>query len=410
MYGGTLQFRAGEKISSYLLSRLVQKTEKHRFWSIFDLDGTYAAGSFEARRKVREWAEKRGALLFSTARTPELVMTPESYELSRQLAGFARPMPWWVYGTGPLQHDPDAILAFGEGIFIAGIGCSDHGFAPYFVDKEYEDRYLDPATDGVLANPKSWKELLLDVVHELGFDEHLAVIDRAHAHTNLEANVLGAKYRLAIEVRGDNAIERKHDIVAKIREHIKGTPLALRVEGVDESNPSVDPKINRGTEYLMPPEARKENMMNHALVQTTRHARENGRRLEPSMVKGVIAGDQFTDLVAICEGGLDANFAGVLVGGSPLTKAIAEKESSFSGIDLRQLHSCLMPTGRAGYYYYDNAHIRGATLDPRALGYKDRPRQRRTVVIGGIAYPGTVGADTIWAYIEDNKEQLALAV
>jgi hypothetical protein len=402
LYGG-LPFVAGRKVSPYLLSRLVSKTKKHRFWSIFDLDGTYAAGSLAARHKVRAWSEQRGALLFSTARTPELVMSPESFELSRNLAGFTRPMPWWSWGMGPLQQDPDAILAFGEGLYIAAAGCVEQGFAPYFVDSEYERNYLDPMLDGVYVDGQPWYQLALALVHRLGLQVYLSHMDRKSAYALLLSNVVPLKFRIQLDFFGLDAVEQKYRALDAVTRAISGTPLQGRLEGVDESNPSDDPQKNRATLYLMPPQARKEDMTNQGLIQTCRHA-----EVRTSDVRGIMAGDTLTDMFALCEGGLDADFAGILVGGSRLNKCL-EEQSNFAGVDLRKLHSSLkrVPDTREGFYYYDNPVVRGAVLDPQAVRYKESPKRRRIIVIGAQAYPNTIGVETIWAYIEEHQKALA---
>lgn len=392
MFGGDLQVRDGSKVSPYLFSRLVQKTKDHRFWSIYDLDGTYAAGSLEARRKVREWSEKRGALLFSTARTPELVMTPESFELSRKFAGFERPMYWWAYDTGPLQHDPDAILSFGQGVYLAGTELGQQGCAPYYVDREYEDLHLDPAVDGKLIASAPWKTLVRRLIHRLNLSGNLTNIDHPNAHKTMVANVWEPKFRATLEFRGAGAIARKSEALELIQKQSVGGPLAGRIDGVDESKPSDNPTLNLGRLHVVPPGARKPDMLNHPLVQSCTHA-----RVQTAHVKGIAAGDQITDFDLLCHGALDAGITGILVGGSPVGKAIKEK-TNFAAVDLGGYRACFKPTARKGFYHY---------INPQTRGGWENPNNPRLIVVGDEAYPDTIGVETIWAYIEEHQHALA---
>jgi len=116
-----------------------------------------------------------------------------------------------------------------------------------------------------------------------------------------------------------------------------------------------------------------------------------------SQKKLLIAGDTLTDFYAGCYAGWDADVTYINVGGSRLAQCIEEK-TNFAGVDLRRMHRALRPTGRKGFSLFDNPLMRG--------GYTDHGRQR-LIVNGDQAYPGTIGAETILAYLQDNKEALA---
>ncbi len=400
MFGGAL---IQGKFDSYQHSRLAQKTLQKRFWSIVDLDGTFAAGDPAIRHKVRARLESMGAFLFSTARTPELVMSRRSFELSKALAGFTRSEPRWlgsdgVYYENPLdtlppeEQDPDAILSFGQGIYIGGIGCELKKCNPYFVDTDYRDKYLDPVgPDGSLLGGKPWIELAHDLVHELKLEGNLAAINCKGARDN--ANVDEPDFRLQLDFSGANAIEQKYKALSLLHATPKG-PLAGRFEGVDESKPSDNPEESRATLYGMEPRGRKENMINYALSRTCRPL-----GIDMSQMSGLIIGDTLTDFYAACYAGWDADFTGLIVGGSRLSKCIEEKVN-FAGVDLRHMHSALIPTDRAGFYKFINPLSRGGWM-------KKGPT--RCVILGEQAYPGTVGAETILAYLEDRQKKQASA-
>lgn len=390
----------GELYDIYAASELAQKTREQKFCSVLDLDGTFAAGSPEARKEVRSRLESRGALVFSTARTPELVMSSGAYGASRALSGFTRGAPNWDHKDGkrayaPLetlaefddQLDPDAVLGFGEGVYVANkVGTRQ----AYFLDDEYERLYLDPQ---LLDDGKPWRAIALALVERLGFEEHLAPIDRAGAYAERLANVEPLRYRIQLDFGGELAVQKKYEILRRIKLEAKRMRVSRKIEGVDESKPSDDPAQNRATLYLMPPQARKEDMLNRLLTASCRAA-----QLQSSDVTMLIAGDTLTDFYAGCYAGWDADVVFIVVGGSRLSKCIEEKVN-FAGVDLRRMHRGLLPTERKGFYLFDNPLMRGGWI---------KKGKKRTIVMGDAAYPGTIGAETILAYLHEHKRALAL--
>ncbi len=376
-------------------NRLVKRTAETLFWSVVDLDGTFAAGDPAARLKARRMLESVGALLFCTARTPELVMDARAFELSRSLAGFTRSAPTslvsdGVYYDDPLtalpadQKNPDAILAFGQGIYVGGLAAEASGCGPYFVDTEYKDRYLDPiASDGTLLAGTSWYELALGLIRELGLEKNLVVYK----------NVDRPDFRLELKFSGPDAVVQKYKALELINANKKG-PLVGRLEGVDESKPSETPDESQATLYAMPPVARKEDMVNYVLNRICRSL-----KVDTSQMSGLIIGDTLTDFYSACYAGWDADFTGMIVGGSRISKCIEEK-ANFAGVDLRHMHSALIPTDRAGFYKFINPLRRGGWI---------KKGSTRTVILGEQAYPGTVGAETILAYLEERAAKQASA-
>lgn len=397
MHSGTIPVRSAIRRDVYGRSLLVSKTAETGFWSVLDLDGTFAEGDMGARRRVRRILEEKGVLVFSTARTPELVMSGGAYDRSAE-AGFLRGRPNCQIGeTGLCTHaplesldyfthclDPDAILGFGEAVCIAQAAPEDGEGKTYLLDEDYEQAYLDKNVFSGAAT-KPWRELAMELVREIGCEAFLSCLDREGAYEAGEANVEPLKYRIQLDFFGADAVERKYAVLAAV-EKAAAPALRGRVEGVDESKPSKNLGENRTSLYLMPPGARKENMLNRALAMAAAHG-----RIDPGDIKMLIAGDTLTDFYAGCYGGIDAEVTFILVGGSRLTECIEEK-ANFAGVDLRYMHRGLKPTNREGVYWFDNPLLRG--------GYVKKPHTRR-VILGDKAYPGTIGAETILAYLED---------
>jgi len=382
----------GHRFLPYELSDLFAQTLKWRFWSILDLDGSFAAGRPSLRAKVRAALESIGVVLFCTARTPELVMSRRSYELSK-LAGFYRPEPRGFDSGGieydkPLDQlpreevDPDVILAFCEGIYIR----SREG--AYLPDLEYERTYLDPVdSEGRLLGGRPWREIGLELVDKVGLTPHLAPHDKEGAYEAGKANVAPTKFRIQLDFKGPDAVEQKYKALCAINAHATG-PCAGRIEGVDESKPSDLPQHNKATLYVVPPQARKENMINYVLRRVCRNI-----FVDISDMRGVIFGDTLTDYYAMCYAGWNAGFDGVLAGGSRLAKPIEDK-CDFAGVNLRHMHNALASTSRLGEYEFVNPLARGGWM---------KEGHKRNIYNGDYAFAGTTGVETLAAYLRMKK-------
>jgi len=202
------------------------------------------------------------------------------------------------------------------------------------------------------------------------------------------------KFRIQLDFYGRDAVEEKYRVLRLVQQACSKNPRLLnRIEGVDESKPNdAEPDKSRATLYLMPPDARKEHMLNRAFAQSCTEA-----RVPTSGMNILIAGDTLTDFYSGCYAGWDANVVSIIVGGSRLAKCIEEK-ANFAGVDLRRLHNALKPTERPGIYSFDNPLMRG--------GWTKYGRQRK-IILGDAAYPGTIGAETILAYLEDKTQTSA---
>lgn len=385
----------------YKFSRLVRRILETGHCSIVDLDGTLAAGSYNARKKVRKILEERGAHIYSTARTAELVMSSWTHALSLYAGGFVRAAPKWHWNEEKRIYEfvrletlsefqdvidpPDAIFSFGDNIYLRQEGwCNGGNLGPFVADNEYERLYLDPLYYSGIEELR-WKDRARALVKKIGAQHFLASIDDPHAFGLSQANVQEQRYRLQIDTRGEDALLRKSKILHDLMKEKQGTSLEAQLEGVDESRPNSDPSKNKGTLYAMPPGARKEDMLNRGLVQSCKHAHLLTREV------GVdIFGDTLTDFAQMCTAAYDSKVTGVVVG--PRLVQCIEERANFAEADLTHFHNALKPTDRPGFYRYENPYQHG--------GMQSKAPDR-TIILGSTAYPGTDGADTMLAYLED---------
>ena len=386
----------------YRRSSLAKRTQAKPFWSVLDLDGSFAAGSLAARMEVHQRLRAQGSIIFSTARSPELVMSSNMLDVSQRLGEVARQAPKWhvengVYSFVPIEtldefrycYNPDAILAFGEGIFIKKLRTGKQRPSYFSCDTEYERIYLNQIAQEAPSAERTWRKLALAVVKTVGLEEKLAAIEIAGNYERGLANVTPLKYRIQLDFRGRHSVSDKYIALERIKNFLRGTPLAQYVEGVDESKPDMgNPDESRATLYLMPPGARKENMLNRTLSQICTQ-----QRIGTHEMKLLIVGDTLTDFYSMCYAGWDASAVGIVVGGSRLFQCLEER-ANFAGVDLQRYHKALKPTSRPGFYRFDNPLMRG--------GWTEHGKER-LIILGDRAYPGTVGAETVLAYLNDTK-------
>ena len=330
-------------------------------------------------------------------------MSSKMLEVSQRLGGVTRHEPKWHFENGkyssvPIEdleefdycRDPDAILAFGEGIFPKKLRVGKQRPAHYVCDTEYDRLYLNlipgPTKE---ESDLSWREVTLGVVKAVGLEGNLAAIEFANNYKEGLANVEPLKYRVQLDFFGRNSLMDKYVALRRTEKFIEGSPLALIIEGVDESKPDESsPDDSKATLYLMPPGARKQNMLNRPLSEIC-----TAERIGTHEIRMPILGDTLTDFYAMLYGGWDAGVAGVVAGGSRLFKCI-EEQTNFGGVDLQLLHKGLKPTSRKGFFLFDNPLMRG--------GWTKHGKER-LIILGDRAYPGTVGAETMLAYLNDNK-------
>lgn len=394
-YGG----REMQWPNPYIGSDLVRKIKRTGVLNLFDIDGTLAMDGepsveeLAARQTVRSLANRMGASVFISARTPELMM--ESREYSRSVyMGFTRPPPRAgrdvEFGDFrvevPLEDERAFSYVVGGAHALLSMGIEgplirrDGG---YVLDREYEDTFADRVCR------RKWRNILHLVLNEdKNGDIALALADIEFSSNYLagKTDVAPLPYRVQLDWRGRSALRTKMRVKRRLARLFAQHP-EMNVRFVDESNPAMD----RYTLYIVHEAVRKEKMFERLVASIL-----DVTYMQPSDLSVNIFGDTLTDLRQIYAGGLKfgraydgdmvrMNF--VLAGGSRLSVPIQGAITSFGGEDLDWLHRLLEKTDRPGVY---NVQIENA------------PRGSRQFVLCDEVFPDTVGPESIRAYFESD--------
>lgn len=365
--------------SLYDGSKLINDIRTTQHLSCFDIDGTLTGGSEGALEEVRTRAERAGALVFSTARTPELCWSSSAYEASR-LNGFNRPEPRIpknelgkrYFKPLELQEefnnllDPDAVLSLGTGIWLR----TDEG---YTEDKSYAAK--------LTAFP-DWRRAALDLLQYIDEGDvvrFLSKIDHPHMYETRDIDVSILPFRIKLEFPTLEAKLAVGDRIAEVAKSYHAlSSIARNIECVDESNLEQDRYIL----YLLPLSAPKEKSLQHFLSNI--HTVSD---VPPSDISLLLTGDTLTDMKAGCLAGADTQGTFILVGGSQLATLFdGSYPEAFAGVSMQWLWNSLQETERPGFFIF-----------------KQNNTIPRIIVVGDLAYPGTKGPETILEYMKEHN-------
>lgn len=386
---------AEAEIGKSVFMRRVEETGRMAF---LDIDGT-TTGDTWVRSEVREFFEERAAVAFVSARTPELIMSHAVWSRSYEQGTFFRPAPKpQVVGGAwefcPIEQliefkhllDTPAILSFGVGNFFR---TSD---GSYVRDEAYHR----------LLGGDDWRHsvalpfLQSEVDHEGELLSHLTILCKDNSHDLGRADVAPPDFRLDFNF---DSLEAKLALTKRIRAMARGgvvhngvavprSAIAAGIKVVDESHP----ELSRFTAYLVSKPAVKEKLLRRVIEQACFFSNRPRRELEV-----FIAGDTLTDFRA----GLLAGWAMeahairgtfFLAGGSRLAPYLVgeQKGMPFAGESLEWARKRLqeaMPGNQPGVYYF-RAPWGG--------------NEFRRVIIADEAFPGTIAAESLAAYIHSD--------
>ena len=310
--------------------RLASFSGRDAWAFLFDLDGTLAenhhptTNEITARKLLLALAESKGTPVFSTARTPELLMSEAVYAGSRD-AGFTRPLPkWGVREDGSRYFVPLSTLSFFEGLLDPPVmNCFGTGIFVLRGDAFHEDREYQ----NMLGGP-GWRTDALNFIRMMndGAEEYLAPIEAEGAYLRSLADVAPLPFRLELRFCGEGAeractgmserVGRMRsallDGIIDAREYGISPSFAKDLSIVDESHPA----LMRYQRYFVPAAGRKEAGVARI---TSMLARQSGVR----KLRRFVAGDTMTDLPSMLEA-VNAGGVAVLAGGSRLSPRIAE--------------------------------------------------------------------------------------
>jgi hypothetical protein len=335
---------------------------------VFDLDNTLATANptpdeRRARAGLLKALKASGIpFVFSSARSPELMMSERAYLASRR-SGFDRPLPHrgerradGSRAYAPLETlpefenllDPDAIIGFGAGIYVYA-----HDRGGYFTDEAFESQF-----------GRNWRGRTLDLLEQISIDGDLVrALPPLEFETGFAAgatDVFPLPNRIQLEFRGSDAAARLTDAKFRIGSLIES------VEIVDESKPLAGHYIA----YLVPRGASKRGSLEWLI---DRLCTATGARKEELSL--FVAGDAMTD-VETCGVAAGAGLTFVLAGRSPLGPCFTRgADSGFAGEQFRRIKELLRPTDREGIFRFEgaNAAARTFVISDHAREYASPP-------------------------------------
>lgn len=312
---------------------------------------------------------------FVTSRTEEMVMSSTAFAHSQAAGELSRPEPH-LLRAGRRWHwaPPEGIEPAGllDGDIIAG----SSGTRVYVqgLDGIYR---LDGGYPRTEEDPLSWRESTLAVLAGLpgwGSSVSSAPINDSIEYVAGRTDVGPADYRLQIDFSDERA-ESQFRAATRAAGHAAGETgrHARSLRFTDDSNP----REGRYKAFVTPLRASKAHAVQRI---TTRLLPAPGRQ----PVDILFVGDSLPDLFMGLYGAVGYHATLLLAGGSRLAPLITDPDATeFAGIDMRAIKRRLRHTGEVGTFAYQTP------CGPE-----------RTVVVGDLAFPGTVSAETVARYLD----------
>ncbi len=376
---------------------------------VYDIDGTMmtkrmetegaTASELSSAHFVRDYYSTDGTFTVATAQTAEMLMSSASYDASVRHQGFSRPKPLLGGMKGARSYvRPEQIACRvpfldAEAIMSMGTGCRFRQPDGSYRENLSYKRRLGP-------NWRTNAFSLLEILSDKGLKEfipYLADIEFEENYYQQKADVAPLEYRIQFEFPDRETKDRLKNLIqtallglrelcrlsnitsahlTSIKEEFGDILSNLNI--VDESNPSV----GKYQFYLMPRYASKEEMIDETLALLSQ-----GEIIEDLL----IAGDMPPDLRAGCYAGRALQATFLLVGGSPVSPYLDRERDEFgkpyAGESLGFITENLIRTSRSGFDVLSRAGV-----------------PFRMIVNGSVAYPGTVGPETIAAFLKDEKK------
>lgn len=379
-----------EKENPYQDSNLIEKVKATKKVAFVDIDSTITSSDPEIQLQARQKLEAQGyAVVFVTARTYEMQISDQERQMSPDLvrpsAQMARNQesgkltavdPESLTGMKGLL-DPDAIVD-STGTHIA-IRQKEGG---YKADRQYVEKMKMES-----AEWRNFSQRLVDIINAEKEVCTVKPFEKVGAYEAGETDVYLPDFRMQIEF---SDLEKKQTFVAKVKELMLQSRETITSQHddnfytmlhhlrlTDESKPS----SNIYSLYLMPKSGTKQRSV-EAIVRNITEA----TNLPREELELLIVGDGFPDLAMGLYGGLNTKATFLVVGGSRLTPALTEPDiSEFAGEGFRSIKNRMIAQGE-GFY-----------------SFKPPLYQKRQIIIGDQAFPGTKAPKTIIAYLDSQS-------
>jgi hydroxymethylpyrimidine pyrophosphatase-like HAD family hydrolase len=336
-----------------------------------DIDATLA-GHPTVTKKAREKLEALDyVLVFTTARTEEMVMSKSAYEKSTAL-GFTRPKPRLAKKRGKYTYvdpkvysanlvDPDVIIgSTGTQILIKQ---PEGGFRK---DHSFEEQFNIPS--------RTWRRTVFDFIDKIDPEKgyiRLAPIESQKYYNQRKTNIYPTPYRVKIMFQ---TVKEK----IKFLEAVKAEKQAKQFNFIDDSHP----EKNQFLLYITPRKASKRYAVEHVvnnILKQLQISLEN-HTIKKSDLQVLLAGDSYPDLNMLFYGASGTKATAIAVGGSRLTHVLThESLHIYAGENMKHFKKNLkIRKGGKGHYSFTD----------------------RNIIFGDYAFPKTIGPETILAYLD----------
>lgn len=375
----------------YAHGAFLEKARKSRTLVFLDLDRTLASHNPALtepaiRKEIRVLLEEMEAVvIFTTARTPEMLMTSRRYEASLKFGFNRMPPHQGLLEDGTRFYVPLELLSEFSGLLDPDI---IHSCGAGILGK-YEDGYLPDALFNDFPGT-SWRAPRLAVIHDIDngtgtIASHMPLIEDMNNYVRGKSDATPLPYRIQFDFSGEGALDRKVYVKQLIREALRIYPtLYRRTKFVDESRPSE----GKFCFYLLARKKTKEAALGHMVRQISRAAGINSSELNV-----FVAGDALTDLPSMFAGPGDCNFVYGLPSKAPVTANLCygDTKARFAGELLNRFTRRLSRTD---------------DMPPGHFWFKSPAHQKRRLIAGDIAYPETTSAESVLAQLAFFKETI----
>jgi hypothetical protein len=256
-----------------------------------------------------------------------------------------------------------------EGILDPDIVAGSSGTAIYV--KQVNSGYIKDSSyhDSIKLSPAYWRQEVLKTIQSIPINVEINDIEYAENYEKNVTDVYPPDYRVEVHLSNEKI---KSSFVKQFMELSSKKKLNLQL--VDDSFP----KMQKFSVYISPASLSKHQAVNWVINSLCSEL-----AILHASLNVFIFGDSFPDLKMGLQSAAQSPTTFLLVGGSPLSKYLTDDSKTFANENLQEIKRNVIPTKIKGFYQYTIPH-----------------QQPKTMIIGDQAFPGTIGPETILAYLK----------
>ncbi|MDO8610791.1 MAG: hypothetical protein Q7R95_09680 [bacterium] len=346
--------------------------------AFIDIDNTITlngsgTGNPELILKIRKLLLKKQFLFCpTTSRTEEMMMSSKTYEQSKKIFSFKRPIPNLFLYQGKYSYK-DPLLVEPKSILDGDIIISSSGSKIYIKQSSYAYQEDDCFYDANFPKPHIWRNSITALIHQINKIYNVALfseLENVDRYINGTNNVYPPDYR--IQLFFNNVVDKLFFIDELLKIKTSSNDISIQtLFTTDDSNP----EKNKFSIYLTPKNG-KISAVDHVI----NHFKTDLQISNPEIL---FVGDSWPDL----QMGLNCapnnpNVTFFLIGGSRLTKYITDPNKiSFAGESLVSMKQNIIETDNKGIFLFKNNNL------------------TRKIIISDIIFPEKSGPDSLIEFL-----------